>query len=202
MVTTSKFLYKILLKKIEKSNFIIYNAFIIFKKGGNQMENVSMVDVYNVLVKIQDNIIYMQKDIHNLDKKIDNVRDELNAKIDDVETRLNAKIDDVETRLNAKIDDVETRLNAKIDDVETRLNAKIDNVRDELNTKIDNVRDELNKKIDNVRDEFKKDISNLSEDTAKLVVGDVVPYFEKQYSNLNVRVTNLENFAMKHGYAM
>ena len=25
---------------------------------------------------------------------------------------------------------------------------------------------------------------------------------EKQYSNLNVRVTNLENFAMKHGYAM
>ena len=169
MVTTSKFLYKILLKKIEKSNFIIYNAFIIFKKGGNQVENISMVDVYNVLVKIQDNIIYMQKDIHNLDKKIDNVRDELNA---------------------------------KIDDVETRLNAKIDNVRDELNTKIDNVRDELNKKIDNVRDEFKKDISNLSEDTAKLVVGYVVPYFEKQYSNLNVRVTNLENFAMKHGYAM
>ena len=71
-----------------------------------------------------------------------------------------------------------------------------------LDKKIDNVRDELNTKIDNVRSELKGDISSLAKETAKLVIEDVVPYFEKEYSKLDVRVTNLENFAKQHGYKL
>ncbi|MCD2396190.1 hemolysin XhlA family protein, partial [Borreliella burgdorferi] len=41
----------------------------------------------------------LQKDISNLDTKIDNVEKNLNAKIDTVEKNLNAKIDNVEKNL-------------------------------------------------------------------------------------------------------
>ncbi|MCD2410257.1 hypothetical protein LRB60_06315, partial [Borreliella burgdorferi] len=52
----------------------------------------------------------LQKDISNLDAKIDTVEKNLNAKIDSVKSELNAKIDNVEKNLNAKIDNVEKNL--------------------------------------------------------------------------------------------
>ncbi|WP_458320996.1 Bdr family repetitive protein [Borreliella burgdorferi] len=113
------------------------------------------------LINLEKNL---QKDISNLDIKINNVKNELNAKIDSVEknlqkdiSSLDIKIDSVEknlqkdiSSLNTKIDSVEknlqkdiSSLNTKIDSVEKSLQKDISN----LNTKIDNVEKSLNQKL-------------------------------------------------------
>lgn len=121
------------------------------------MENIGMNDMYNILVKIQDNVIDLHKDMKDMQKNMYVMQNDISGMKNDIHN---------------------------------------------LDKKIDNVRDELNAKIDNVKDELKGDISSLAEETAQLVVGDVVPYLEKEYSKLDLRVTNLENFAMKHGYTL
>ncbi|ADQ31372.1 BdrE (plasmid) [Borreliella burgdorferi JD1] len=91
------------------------------------------------LINVEKNL---QKDISNLDIKIDTVEKNLNTQIDNVEKNLNLKIDN----LDSKIDTVEKNLNTKIDNVEKNLNLKMDN----LDSKIDTVEKNLNTKIDNV----------------------------------------------------
>ncbi|ATH10497.1 Bdr family repetitive protein [Borreliella burgdorferi] len=88
------------------------------------------------LINVEKNL---QKDISNLDIKIDTVEKNLNTKIDNVEKNLNTKIDNVEKNLNLKIDN----LDSKIDAVEKNLNLKMDG----LNIKIDNVEKSLNQKL-------------------------------------------------------
>ncbi|ACN55370.1 Bdr family repetitive protein [Borreliella burgdorferi] len=88
------------------------------------------------LINVEKNL---QKDISNLDIKIDTVEKNLNTKIDNVEKNLNLKIDN----LDSKIDTVEKNLNTKIDNVEKNLNLKMDG----LNIKIDNVEKSLNQKL-------------------------------------------------------
>ncbi|WP_418905249.1 Bdr family repetitive protein (plasmid) [Borreliella finlandensis] len=59
------------------------------------------------LINVEKNL---QKDISNLDIKIDTVEKNLNTKIDNVEKNLNLKMDG----LNIKIDNVEKSLNQKL----------------------------------------------------------------------------------------
>ncbi|PRR66436.1 hypothetical protein CV637_05295, partial [Borreliella burgdorferi] len=80
------------------------------------------------LIDIERNL---QKDISNLDAKIDNVEKNLNTKIDNVEKNLQKDI----SSLDIKINYVKNELNTKIDNVEKNLQKDISN----LDTKIDNV---------------------------------------------------------------
>ncbi|WP_418455394.1 Bdr family repetitive protein [Borreliella californiensis] len=66
----------------------------------------------------------LQKDISNLDVKIDNVEKNLNLKIDNLDT----KIDAVEKNLQKDL----SNLDVKIDSVKNELNIKIDNVEKNL----------------------------------------------------------------------
>ncbi|WP_420025172.1 Bdr family repetitive protein (plasmid) [Borreliella yangtzensis] len=88
----------------------------------------------------------LQKDISNLDTKIDTVEKNLNIKIDNVEknlqkdiSMLDTKINNAKNELNAKIDSVSD----KIDSVEKSLQKDISN----LHSKIDNVEKSLNEKL-------------------------------------------------------
>ncbi|MCD2401741.1 Bdr family repetitive protein [Borreliella bissettiae] len=99
-------------------------------------ENYNYEVLKEKLINVEKNL---QKDISNLDIKIDAVEKNLNTKIDNVEKNLNLKIDN----LDSKIDTVEKNLNLKIDNVEKNLNLKIDG----LNIKIDNVEKSLNQKL-------------------------------------------------------
>ncbi|MCD2383831.1 Bdr family repetitive protein [Borreliella burgdorferi] len=92
-------------------------------------ENYNYEILKEKLINVEKNL---QKDISNLDIKIDTVEKNLNLKIDNVEKNLNAKIDNVERNLNLKIDN----LDSKIDNVEKNLNTKIDNVEKSLNQKL------------------------------------------------------------------
>ncbi|WP_223147145.1 Bdr family repetitive protein [Borreliella bavariensis] len=93
----------------------------------------------------------LQKDISNLDAKIDTVKNELNTKIDFVEKNLTIKIDNLDT----KIDNLEKNLQKEISILNTNLNTKIDNVKNELTTKMNG----LDTKIDNEVKNLRKDLN-------------------------------------------
>ncbi|MCD2417382.1 Bdr family repetitive protein, partial [Borreliella burgdorferi] len=80
-------------------------------------ENYNYEVLKEKLINVEKNL---QKDISNLDIKIDNIEKNLNIKIDNVEKNLQKDI----SSLDIKIDNVEKNLNLKIDG----LNIKIDNV--------------------------------------------------------------------------
>nr|AAU86086.1 hypothetical protein BGP235 [Borreliella bavariensis PBi] len=98
-----------------------------FLNIGFSEEAIDFVFLYNdnynfeyLKEKIIDVEKNLQKDISNLDVKIDNVEKNLNTKIDSV----NTKIDFVEKNLQKDISILDT----KIDNVEKNLNTQIDNV--------------------------------------------------------------------------
>ncbi|PRR35591.1 Bdr family repetitive protein [Borreliella burgdorferi] len=88
-------------------------------------ENYNFEFLKEKLINVEKNL---QKDISNLDIKIDNIEKNLNIKIDNVEKNLQKDI----SSLDIKIDNVEKNLNLKIDG----LNIKIDNVEKSLNQKL------------------------------------------------------------------
>ncbi len=88
-------------------------------------ENYNYEVLKEKLINVEKNL---QKDISNLDIKIDNIEKNLNIKIDNVEKNLQKDI----SSLDIKIDNVEKNLNLKIDG----LNIKIDNVEKSLNQKL------------------------------------------------------------------
>ena len=59
-----------------------------------------------------------------LDKKITDVKVDLNSKIDKAESGLNSKIDKLESGLNSKIDKLESGLNKRID----KLGEKVEDI--------------------------------------------------------------------------
>ena len=83
-----------------------------------------------------DEQIATKKGLDDLDLKIDEVEQRLNARIDGVEERLNARIDGVEERLDARIDGVEERLDGRIDEVENRLSQQMEVQEERLTRKI------------------------------------------------------------------
>ncbi|ACN92377.1 hypothetical protein CV685_04680 [Borreliella burgdorferi] len=88
-------------------------------------ENYNYEVLKEKLINVEKNL---QKDISNLDIKIDNIEKNLNIKIDNVEKNLQKDI----SSLDINIDNVEKNLNLKIDG----LNIKIDNVEKSLNQKL------------------------------------------------------------------
>ena len=67
------------------------------------MENdISLVDIYKVVVKIQDSMITMQADIHRIDKKLDNFKADVYEKF----YQIDKKFEEVDARFNQIDEDI------------------------------------------------------------------------------------------------
>ncbi|WP_210372492.1 Bdr family repetitive protein [Borreliella garinii] len=111
-----------------------------------------LIDVEkNLNTKIDGVEKSLQKDISNLDAKIDSIKNELNVKSDFVEKNLTIKIDNLDT----KIDNLEKNLQKEISILNTNLNTKIDNVKNELTSKMNG----LDARIDNEVKNLRKDLN-------------------------------------------
>jgi chromosome segregation ATPase len=99
-------------------------------------------------------VAWTQRDIARLEKKTD----ETNRRVYEVKTDLEKKIDDVKTDLEKKIDDVKTDLEKKIDSTDKKIDStdkKIDDVKTDLEKKIDDVKADttyLKQSLDQLRD--------------------------------------------------
>jgi CII-binding regulator of phage lambda lysogenization HflD len=110
-----------------------------------------------VLESIESKVQQVLECFSVLDKKIDDVRDELkhdngilNVKI----TAVSDRLDRVEANLTNRIDAVDDKLTKRIDAVEDKLNKRIDAVEDKLTKRIDAVDEKLTKRIDAVHTEL------------------------------------------------
>jgi len=99
-----------------------------------------------VLESIESKIQQVLECFSVLDKKIDDVRDELkhdngilNVKI----TAVSDRLDSVEANLTNRIDAVDDKLTKRIDAVEDKLTKRIDAVDEKLTKRIDAVHSEL-----------------------------------------------------------
>jgi len=90
-------------------------------------------------------VAWTQRDIARLEKKTD----ETNRRVYEVKTDLEKKIDDVKTDLEKKIDSTDKKIDStdkKIDDVKTDLEKKIDDVKADttyLKQSLDQLRDNV-----------------------------------------------------------
>lgn len=106
-----------------------------------------------VLESIESKVQQVLECFSVLDKKIDDVRDELkhdNGILDVKISALSGRIDAVDTRLG----EVEANLTKRIDAVDEKLTKRIDAVEDELTKRIDAVDEKLTKRIDAVHSEL------------------------------------------------
>lgn len=87
------------------------------------------------LKQITDAVEVTNQKIDLLDKKIDQVEENLNRRIDEVEESLNRRIDEVEASLNRQI----AELRARIEEVRAYLEEKIEMIEKALDTEIDKV---------------------------------------------------------------
>lgn len=110
-----------------------------------------------VLESIESKVQQVLECFSVLDKKIDDVRDELkhdngilNVKI----TAVSDRLDRVEANLTNRIDAVDDKLTKRIDAVEDKLTKRIDAVDEKLTKRIDAVDEKLTKRIDAVHTEL------------------------------------------------
>ena len=119
-----------------------------------------------VLESIESKIQLVLECFSTLDKKIDDVRDELkddvallDVKITELSGRIDAvdtKLDKVETNLTRRLDAVDTRLDGidtRLDGIDTRLDG-IDTRLDGIDTRLDKVETNLTNQIDAVHSEL------------------------------------------------
>ena len=139
------------------------------------MNSESIDNIYKILAENQTIIMKNQADLadmkdfmYKLDKKIDISITEIkkvDKKIDNVKNELNEKIE----KLDKKIDNVRNELHAEIKKVDT----KIDNVRNELHAEI--------KKVDSNLSNFKEEVSDFFVND---IIPYINPNFEKRISYL------------------
>ena len=132
--------------KVNKDN-ILKSTAPINNIGVRSLRNETFTkfEAMDTKFKYLDKVIVLQldtinKNIKDLDSKIDTVKTSLDSKIDTVKTSLDSKIDTVKTSLDSKIDTVKTSLDSKIDTVKTSLDIKIDAKLDAVDAKIGSVK--------------------------------------------------------------
>jgi predicted transcriptional regulator len=84
----------------------------------------------------REDIARLDRNIANLDRKIDSVASKLDNKINAVATKLDNKIDAIASQLDNKINGAVINLNNKIDTVAINLDNKIDTKIDSLESRI------------------------------------------------------------------
>ena len=149
----------------------------------------------NELTSIRADIAILKKDVSELKedaKRKDRQIAELNTKIDITRIELNSRIDRVHSELNSKIDKVYMELDGKI----SGLDAKIDKVYSELDGKITG----LDAKIDKVHSELDGKISVLSSEVRDLR-GIIENRVEKNIQLLSEGYTgSAKSFEVYRGY--
>ena len=141
------------------------------------MENVSLMDIYKIVVNLQDNMvkmqdtmINMQADIHRLDKKTDAISSELK---------------ETKKELQEEIRQTKIELRQEIEQTKIKLTDAFDN-------KLEKTRKELQL-------EFRKGLKENLEETSDCFQKDIFPYLNPNHEK---RIANLEKFAQTKGYIM
>ena len=118
-----------------------------------------------LLENINDNIKLVAEGHLDLERKIDNLSEELNGRIDSLESELGGRIDSLESELGGRIDSLESKLGGRIDSLEQEMKSSFKTVFDYLSA-IDIELSEIKARLENKAD--KKDLVVIEKRVTKL----------------------------------
>ena len=163
------------------------------------MENVSLMDIYKIVVNLQDNMvkmqdtmINMQADIHRLDKKTDAISNELK----ETKKELQAEIRQTKAELQEEIAQTKAELQEEIKQTKIELRQEIEQTEIKLTDAFDNKLEKTKKEL---QLEFRRGLKKNLEETSDCFQKDIFPYLNPNHEK---RLANLEKFAKTKGYIM
>lgn len=174
------------------------------------MEEISLMDMYKVMVGMQSIMLDMRGGINLLNKKIEKTNEELKKEISDVREELHS----TKAELKKDIADVRTELKKDIADVREELHStkaefkkEISDVKTEITNvkkEVSNVKKEVSnvkKELDDFRVEVRENTKDLIDQLSEELVG-MGNYVIEKISPIQEDVKFLIDLADSKGYVM
>ena len=193
---------KIINKNVEQNRIMLYNSlwgksrynFILKimrlsvgrekrKKGGDRMNEITLTDLYGIVVGIQKDMIKMMQMMIESKDELADTKAELKQDIANVRTELKQDIADVRTELKQDIADLRTELKQDIADVRQELA----DTKAELKQDIADVRQELADTKAELKQDIKDMENKICSEVGDFIKTDVIAPFEKRLVRLERR---------------
>ena len=153
------------------------------RKGGDRMNEITLTDLYGIVVGIQKDMIKMMQMMIESKDELADTKAELKQDIADVRTELKQDIADVRTELKQDIANVRTELKQDIADVRQELA----DTKAELKQDIADVRQELADTKAELKQDIKDMENKICSEVGDFIRTDVIAPFEQRLVRLERR---------------